>query len=391
MPPAGHAGTALSASALRQGAPYLQALGGFSQSAGGEVQITVPATGDFAATTELATRTRDVVVPGSAGAPSSLVCVNRCPKGGLQASDFTKSPFKDISISGMPAAVSSESAFGPVTTGNAISYTFSGSGAQAGLLLDAQGNAVDASGFSLNGMYANGLVSGRLIDPNDSRLDPASNKTVYQSVRCQQGAPSPGGSPYNQADAGNTICPWLVEKAYVYYTYETGPNPWNRYISLSASGSTVTFDPPKMFTLPVSTTTTTIRSGDAMENTNLRLQFNGFGDLQGLPGQCVDMRSNKAVQCGSATGSDLQFVRWVPALSIKDGTEITADDNAKFYVKYLERELRFGLASATSCSTMTLPLSATLPGAPTLNAGTLAGSKPTVTDPPAVVHGVLQK
>lgn len=371
----------LLASTIRTNAPYLKTLQGFSQSAGGEVQITVPSSGEFVASTSIAARSRQLVTPGSAGAPGQLACVHRCPKGNLALTDFNGGdPFQTIQVmvpsqSGpVPQSMSSQMAFGPVSTTNKITYTFPASGQ----LTAAGGALVDASTLSLSGMYQGGFQSGRLIDTASD---------VYASVRCDPA----GVQGFNPSPTGSYICPWLVEEAATYYTYETGSNPWNRYVGLSAGNTAVTFDPPKIFSLNVDSTSTTAKPNSPLLGTTVRLQYNGFGDLQGIPGVCVDMRSNLPVQCGSSSGADQQFIRWVPAFSIKDKSEITEEGTSnKFYVKYLEREVRFAKVANTSCAGLTLPFSATLPAMTTTNASQLAGARPTVNDAPSVIGGIRQ-
>jgi len=372
----------VTAANLRTNAPWQKALQGFSQSVGGEARIGVPDTGEFADATVIATRTREVVIPGSSTAPASLGCVNRCPKGNLQATDFSSSgsPFQTITVNmwgpgGITSAMNSEFAFQPVATSNVVSYTFPSTGVNKGLLV-ASGNAsVDASSLtSLSGPYQHGVQSGRLID--------ISTGANYSAVRCAW-----NGQNYAQSSTGNSICPWLVEDADVYYTYETGPNPWNRYIALSSNGNTVTFDPPVTFSFTASTGNTTLKSGNGLIGSVVQLQHNGFGELHGIPGICVDMRTNQPVTCGT-TAANVP-VRWVPAFSIKDGTELTSNGQS-YYVRYLDRELRLAKVADSNCAGLTLPLTATLPGAPSSDARTSTGAAPSVTDAPKVIEGVVQ-
>ncbi|MGQ0708413.1 MAG: hypothetical protein ACT4NV_01540 [Rhodoferax sp.] len=264
----------------------------------------------------------------------------------------------------------SENVFRPVATTNALSYTFPSSG----LLTTSGAQTVDASALTLSGNYQWGVQSGRLIDTNDA--------TNYAAARCSSGSIP----PYQQDDNGDSICPWLVENANVFYTYETGSNPWNRYVGLSNGGTAVTFDPPLEFPLVVATTNTTVASGSPQIGSTVRLQYSGFGDLHGIPGKCVEMRTNQEVACGAGGGDK---VRWVPAFSIKDGAELTRN-STNYYVKYLEREIRFAKVADSNCTALTLPLTATLPGVPSTDPRTTLGAKPTVTDAPKVIHGVVQ-
>lgn len=361
----------VTAASLRTAAPWMKALQGWSQSAGGEIRIEVPQSGEFLTATPTANRTRDVVIPGSA--TPALVCINRCPKGGLLDSDFSGgTPFQTILTNdwsgGAPTSVPSENAFQPVATTNALNFSFS----SAGLLMSGA-SAVDASALQLAGNYQWGLQSGRLLEAGSAS---------YTQSRCDG---------FNQPDpAGANLCPWLVDDAPEYFTYETGPNAWNRYVGLTAvGGGAATFDPPINFTLTVATDNTTVPVGSPLIGSKVQLNYNGFGELQGIPGQCVNKDTNVEETCSG--GGNTQ--RFVPAFSIKDGAALTSTNPAgTYYVKYLEREMRFAQVAASSCNTLTLPTGVALPSAPTSANDPRAamGAEPVVTTAPKVIHGVVQ-
>lgn len=364
----------VTATNLRTAAPWMKALQGWSQSAGGEIRIEVPQSGEFLTTTATANRTREAVIPGSA--TPSLVCINRCPKGDLVNADFSgtpgDTPYQSILTNnwggGGTSSVPSENAFQPVATTNALPYSFSNGG-----LLMSGASAVDASALTLGGNHQWGLQSGRLL---------VAGSASYDQARCDAN---------NQPDpAGINLCPWLVDDAPEYYTYETGPNAWNRYVGLTAvGGGAVTFDPPINFTLTVATDNTTVPAGSPLIGSKVQLNYNGFGELQGLPGQCVNKDTNAPETCSGGGGDQ----RWVPAFSIKDGAALTSANPAgTYYVKYLEREMRFAQVAASNCSALTLPTGVTLPSAPTSANDPRAamGAEPTVTTAPKVIHGVVQ-
>ena len=73
------------------------------------------------------------------------------------------------------------------------------------------------------------------------------------------------------------------------------------------------------------------------------MQFSGFGELQGVPGHCVNPDTNAEVPCG-------QNLRWVPAFDIVDGTSVTGG-GATYFVKFLECELRLGKLAGTAETT----------------------------------------
>lgn len=136
----------------------------------------------------------------------------------------------------------------------------------------------------------------------------------------------------------------------------------------------------------------------------MNLQFSGFGDLNGIPGRCVDPYTNTEVSCSSTT-------RWYPAFPIADGTEITID-GAKKYVKWLDRELRFAPDTGSAASRgITMGSTANLPAAVTsLTTLTCTADAADTTNPcnsssanypgafsldlfkksPSVIHGVVQ-
>jgi len=326
----------------------------FFPSGGGNGALAVPASGEFDATSVLAYRTRSIVAPGASDAPASLVCLGTCPKSGTALTDaFNANPPQPFSMQ----------SWSPVLVGSASTYTYS-----AGMLSDGGGN-VDASAVSKSAMsmYQGGLTSGSLIASTD-----------LASAACDANG---------MANASGThLCPGLVDKADVVYQWETGPNQWNQYFG--AIG--VTVDPPTQLAFAV--TNNNIRAADKTKylGSTVQLQFNGFGELQGLPGQCVDPDTNAPVQCGNG-------VRWVPAFDIVDGSAVTGGGNT-YYVKYLERELRLsqlsGSADASCKLSLSLPsVSLTLPDASSMNVNpvTTNGASPTLPSAkPAVIDGIVQ-
>jgi hypothetical protein len=122
------------------------------------------------------------------------------------------------------------------------------------------------------------------------------------------------------------------------------------------------------------------------------LQFNGFGNLSGIPGNCVDPVNNAKVDCSTPNA------RYVPQFSIPDGATMTLPNpSTPLIVKSLNSEIRLknlGASTSTACASMTL---ATVPPP---SAGThdpsnssdafYIGVKPTVTSSPKVIDGVIQ-
>lgn len=325
----------------------------FFPSGGGNGAISVPESGDFAAESVLAYRTRSIVAPDAADAPASLVCLGNCLKADL-TNAFQVSPPQPFDLQ----------SWAPVLAGSATTYGFSN-----GMLSRGASN-VDGSALGKDsmGQFAGGISTGALVAAAE-----------IAALRCNLGGvPNPSGTH---------LCPALVDQAGVSYQWETGPNQWNQYFG--AAG--VTVDPPKQLAFAASVDN--LRSSDKAkyEGTTVQLQFSGFGELQGIPGHCVNPDTNAAVQCG-------QNLRWVPAFDILDGSSVS-NSSSTYYVKFLERELRLaklaGLAE-TSCKTM-LSLGGaaalSLPDASsiTIDPVTANGAEPTPANPkPAVIDGILQ-
>lgn len=354
---------------------------GYSESAGGEIAITVPGSGDFSDSTPLYYRTRTVVSP--ADQPASLKCISRCPKGSLTSSDFSNRNISQHTIIdpdrgpfelgwtngnfGNPIVKNSDSWYA-----RALSYSFS-----SGMMVNGNGTPgnVDASSLSLsNTGYQYGLQSGRLIAPSDT--------TSYGEASCN--------SDGTANSSGDYLCPWLLDAAAVVYQWETGPKAWNQYMGLSAGGTIVTFDPPTIIPFTPTTTNTSLASGSSLIGSTVNLQYAGFGDLHGIPGACVNPATNAEVNCGDSLGGDLQM-RYVPKFSITDGTSLTVNSSIK-WMKYLDREVRFlKYGRPDNCSGLTMPTSSTTLPSTNNDPRLSTGAEPSLsTAVPAVIHGVVQ-
>jgi hypothetical protein len=281
------------------------------------------------------------------------VCLSNCVKGDLAAA-FQSQPPQPFDLQ----------SWAPVLAGSATTYAFSNG------MLSRGANTVDGSALSKDslGPFGGGLTSGSLVPATD-----------LAALRCDaNGAAN---------TAGQYLCPSLSDQAPVSYQWETGPNQWNQYFG--AAG--VTIDPPKQ--LAFAPSVDNIRAGDKAKyvGTTVQLQFGGFGELQGIPGHCVNPDTNAEVPCG-------QNVRWVPAFDIVDGASVTAGSSTH-YVKFLERELRLaklsGAADASCKASLSLAsaVALTLPDASsiTVNPVTTNGAEPTPANPkPAVIDGIVQ-
>lgn len=335
----------------------VKALSIFFPSGGGNGTISVPATGAFNGADAVYYRSRTVVSPSAT--TLSLDCVTQClTSGATLTTALTSSP------QGNPYT----GTWGPTQT--LSSYTFT-----SGELThdNNSGAAVDATSVAKDDMgnYQWGLTSGNMVSHAD-----------VASVKCDSdGTTNPSGTYY---------CPGLVDQAPEIYQWETGPNQWNQYFG--AVG--VTIDPPKALSLAAHYVNgnpgglNNIRGNAAADyhGNTVQLQFGGFGELQGIPGGCVNPDDNSAAACNQNT-------RWVPAFDILDGTAVS-DGSTNFYVKFLERELRLGSLtctggspSLTNASALTLPTTALVD----VNARTTLGAEPTpASAKPAVIDGLVQ-
>lgn len=338
----------------------IQSLQIFFPSGGSNGALQVPTSNNFDASSVLSYRTREIVAPGASGAPASLTCVNLCPKSGsVLTAAFPANPSQ---MTPQPDPFLAQS-WSPVLTGSAETYTFS-----AGMLSGSNGT-VDASGISKEDLrgYQWGLSSGTMLDSADLSV-----------AQCDaNGAANP---------AGAYVCPGLVDQASVIYQWETGPNQWNQYFG--ANG--VTIDPPKSLTFTATSNNIRAENLSKYVGNQMQLQFSGFGELQGIPGKCVNPDTNESVDCGQNT-------RWVPGFDIKDGSTVS-DGSSAYFVKYLERELRLGQltgAAETTCKgTLALPnpSSLTLPGSSLyVDPRPLVGTEPAPSSTKAsVIDGIVQ-
>jgi hypothetical protein len=329
---------------------------GWSDSFGGNLNI--PATGSaHAAGDSVYYYTQSTVVPGSSGEPTALYCLSQCPTA--------------AALSAFPTGGSSASPFGNGTgqqwfsapSANTVTYAFGATG-----LLESSTPMVleQASQYPSGSMYAqNGIMTGRLFD------------TALSAANCPSGMPT------------GTVCE--PANPTLYYSWQTGANQWSQslWLTKASDNSVVALDPPQ--NLPY-----TVPTGAAygtFSGKSILLQFNGFGNLYGVPGYCVDPVTNATVDC-SVNGS-----RYVSMFSIPDGATMTlpGTPSVPLIVKALDAEIRLkslGASASSACASMTLT-TLTLPSGGTHDPSSSTdseylGTMPTVTSAPKVIDGVLQ-
>ena len=341
-----------------------QPVSGFSNSFGGNLNI--PFTGsNHAGADAVNIYTQSAVMPGDGSlANTTLYCLGQCPTSG-SITAFKNSP--------KMANGSGSSYFGNNTgqqfffaapdvaapnTVHTVSYTFDSGGLKHG------GVSVAVNGsqyFPTGTMWPNGVTTGRLFT---SQLTNANCGEKFSAPTvCEPGSPD------------------------YYYTWQTGPNQWAQSMWLTSGGSVVALDPPS--TIPY-----TVPSGagyGSYAGKNIQLQFNGFGNLFGIPGYCVNPVDNSAADCKTATA------RYVPVFSLPDGATMTlsGSPSTPLLVKALDAEVRLkssvsGLCTGLTLTSKTLPLGTGLRDPSAIGNASYLGSKPAVTAVPAVIDGVIQ-
>lgn len=329
-------------------------LAGWSNSFGGNINIPATAVA-HAGGDPIFSFTQSLVLPGSA--PMALYCLNNCPDATSVAaansytSGNTPSPFGGTTGTQWFAAPSANSP-------NTVTYTFDAGGLNNGSTAMIINNAAY---FNANPMFQNGVMTGRLFD------------TALVNADCPNWV-GPGSvcEPSNPA---------------VYYTWSTGTGQWNQsmWLTKTSDNSVVVLDPPQniQYTVP---------SGAAYgtwAGKTIQLQFNGFGNLWGVPGYCVNPVNNSPADCSTPN------TRYVPLFSIPDGATMNLG-STPLIVKALEAEVRLSDlgAGATQCSSMSLsPL--TLPSGGVHDMANASdayyiGEKPSVTTGPKVIDGIVQ-
>jgi hypothetical protein len=329
-------------------------ISGWANSYGGNINI--PPTGSpHAASDAVFSYTQSTVIPGTTAL--TLQCLSQCPTG-AQLTAYSgggSTPFAngtDMQWFSAPDAA------------HTVSYTFGAAG-----LVDSSNAPVileQASQYPANSPYAQGgIQTGWLVD------SPLTN------ANCPQGMPA------------GTVC--QPANPTTYYTWQTGPNQWNQSLWLTSGGRVVPFDPPQNIAY-------TVPTGSAYGSYSglpILLQFNGFGNLGGIPGSCVNPTDNTPVDCSTNGAS------YLPMFSIPDGATMTlpsleASTTTPLIVKALNGAILLKSlgSSAPQCSSMTLtPL--TLPSGglhdpSNANDTEYLGTAPTVTSAPKVIDGVVQ-
>jgi hypothetical protein len=332
-------------------------LRGWSQSLGGELFIPLGMGSVDAASVQVAYRVQELVYP--ADMPATLHCMRDCPTGASLGAFFAEG-----SQAASPYAGASFNNWMPTADAGVVHYTMHAASATMRDGTDAPVVFADAQALATRPAYRNGVRSGRLF-------------TDLEAARCPQDA--------------TRLCEFQVENMPTYYQWETGANNWNQFAGLKdGNGAVVPFDAPLAvnYTVPAGA-----QYGEYAGKT-IVLQYGGFGQLWGIPGQCVSPQTNDPVSC------DRPEARYVPAFVIPfDETLGRVQAGSRtLLVKWLEREIRFARKALNVCTTagITLPTGLALPTAagladPSDPASPIyIGTKPTITAAPRVVHGEVK-
>jgi len=322
----------------------------WSQSLGGNVQIKLyctasgepPAPPIFSCSADdtmpVIFYAESIVFPSDT-VPSTLACFSNCPDA-TKISSGEQWPYDNTYEQPQPVVP---------TEAQYLSYHFDSS--QMMLTYDDGTTPVLATSDT----YQWGVMSGPLFEPTADNLS---------LLSCEW-------------DSTQT-CGWMSHTTLPeYYTWETGPNEWNKFTVLvnPMDGSVLKFDPP----LQVSY----VHTWDDLSTSTFNLGYSGFGNLWGIPGKCIDWDSGAETECRSET-------RWIPQFSISEGSETTdvSDGVTKYYVKPLEMEQRMKQLDSLFCAN----LSTKTYSLPSISewVDPNIGSEPAVDGPPAVVGGVLQ-
>jgi hypothetical protein len=284
--------------------------------------------------------------------PSPLSCYDNCPKAGSSGMD--------------PADMTYMMSFDP-TADNRHDYTF------ADMVLKDNGNSVILASASAG--QPSGFGSGALFSP--ATVDAASGKTYQELLACDWDP--------------NQTCGWKAWSVLPqFYTWETGPNSWNRFSAAKdANGAFVKFDPPWQveYTYPsggtsgINSAATDLKYG----GTRFFFQYSGFGDLNGIPGKCVN--PNDPSQ--TPTDCSQPGLRWVPEFTIPAGSTVMAGDTA-YLLKPLEIEQRMSKSPGMCTDLTPTDMTSDMPNIDTDWVDPALPTEPAVTAPPNVIGGVVQ-
>lgn len=325
------------------------------------------------------TQTQNLVYPSQF--PASLVCIDDCPTAALIASSNT-------APSSAPTTPFINPGWTSVAPGSFYTYSLN---ATTGNLMDAATPSAPVVSIATSGNNQNGIRSGRMVTVADA------NTIVTQKTALNLCGPGVTCASFNQGDVD------LLPVPSTYYVWETGANPWNQisYLMSQATPPVLeVFDAPLQVSYTVPANTRGSLPYGNFAGSTMTLQYGGFGDLWGIPNECIDVTTNTTcVFSGAGTPTPQNNQRWTPKFSIPAGGSVTPDAGVTTYlVKALDKEVRLakvactgtGLPATSSLTAVTLPGIGNF--VDPIAAGKISANMPTFATVPApqVIHGVKQ-
>jgi hypothetical protein len=355
---------------------------GWSQALGGNLMIPAATLENGTPGTQpIKYNTQAVVAPGDTTVPATLKCARDCP---TVASYATLTSANASNSATSPYTQNTKQKGGGTAAADVVTYTWDSAAytLKKNDVNTAISNALlTATGISLSSYprYASGIRSGALVDATGTSWS--------------------AGGAMDCSTNGAFFCDFKSNSlpSATFYVWENGTNAHQSATFLKKPDNTfLEFTAPQSASFEVPNDA--IKYGQ-FAGAKMNLQFNGFGNLFGIPGKCFSMLDNAEANCGPST-------RYVPAFSIPENTgtsesgKVTIGGASK-WIKYLDREIRFKKialdSSITLGSAANLPAALLLTGTDTEDpsnssnsnyAGSVQASD--FLSSPSVIHGVVQ-
>lgn len=315
----------------------------------GQVELREPETGNLTTLKNDAVVVfykEDVVYPGSDDAPTDLVCFQECPDPDDPSSYLAASMWEagENSYEELAQSVATSAL---VAGTHYAAYTYN---AESGLLMSGTTPIVTEA----EGPYGSGIWTGRMVAPAE-----------LANLACDWDP--------------QATCPWQIhDEVEVAYSWETGPNEWNRLSLLQdqSTGEVLSLEPPLFLEYT------------HIDDVKYYLEYNGPGNLYGFPGKCVNMDTGEETDCGD--WDEDTPIRWVTAVNADDGSVMTdTTTGTRYYTKAIDKEQRMQAVGESLCTEAGLEFpDYDLPDE-SLWDEPVIGDEPEV-DVPAVIGGVLQ-
>jgi len=169
---------------------------------------------------------------------------------------------------------------------------------------------------------------------------------------------------------------WDVWSASEFYVWETGANDWNKFTRVvDDTGHFLAFDPPLSFSY-VQAAGDDRNGDDSQAGHTYLLNYNGPGQMWGLPQEGVDLNS------------DGNPDRWYPTVNLADGV-LVGPTGTEYVVRAMEIEQTLATDLAYAGSLDLVAAGALVVPTSALYTTPAIGAPPVVTDPPRVVGGVV--